>query len=142
MRRSSSLLALVISGLGVACTETPPPKSAAVTPIVTCNSPPDCAAAVSRDPADPHLRVKWALRLEEAGKATMAAREFRAAIRLVDDEDDPIDEAASGLMRLGDSSGCVAELDAQIENAQKVPALANALRRAREKCVEAARKAD
>lgn len=70
----------------------------------------------------------------------MAAREFRAAIRLVDDEADPIDEAASGLMRLGDPAGCVAELDAQIEGAQKQPALANALRRAREKCASAAAK--
>jgi len=69
----------------------------------------------------------------------MAAREFRAAIRLATDEVAPIDEAANGLMRLGDPSGCVAELDAQIEGAQKAPALATVLRRARERCAEAAK---
>lgn len=136
----SLVLASVVGGLACSSTSQQSPQHAA-RPTVTCTSSEDCAAAVSRDPADPNLRVKWALTLEEAGKAAMAAREFRAAIRLATDDDDPIEDAASGLMRLGDPAGCVAELDAQLASATRAPALASALRRARERCAKAAERA-
>lgn len=70
----------------------------------------------------------------------MAAREFRAVIRLATDAEAPVDDAADGLVRLGDPAGCVQELDGQLASAERVPTLANALRRARERCAEAAKK--
>lgn len=136
----SLVVASLVGGLACSPTSQQAPQHAA-RPIQTCTSSDDCAVAVSRNPGDPNLRVKWALTLEEAGKAAMAAREFRAAIRLVTDDDDPIEDAASGLMRLGDPAGCVAELDAQLSSAGKDAALAGALRRARERCAKAAERA-
>lgn len=140
MRVSSSLFALLFAGSGVACaTEGPPPVSP-TRAIATCGSEEDCAHAVANDPTDPHLRLRWAATLEEASKATMAAREFRGVIRLADDESDPIEEAARGLIRLGDPQGCLAVIDEQLGGATRNPGLANVLQRARQQCAAAAKK--
>lgn len=135
MRRAVALVFVLFA----ACASPPRPAPVASAGS-TCSSVEACAAEVSRDPTDPHLRVRWGRALEEAGRASAAAREFRAAIRLATDPVAAIDEAAEGLMRLGDAPGCVAELDVQLAGAHKVPALALALRRARERCAEAAKK--
>jgi hypothetical protein len=105
----------------------------------TCTSLDDCAAEVARDPSNPQLRVRWGRELEIAGRAAAAAREFRAAIRLAVDPTAPIDDAAAGLVRLGDPAGCVTELDSQLANASHMPTLANKIREARERCARAVR---
>ncbi len=135
-------LAAVVIGLLIGCTEqqtAPPPKTIAA-PL--CNTIESCGADVAEQPDDPHLRVRYGRMLETAGRATAAAREFRAAIRLAVDGLAPVDDAAEGLLRLGDPVGCVAELDGQLASAERVPALATALRRARARCDEAAKKLD
>lgn len=134
-------LAVVVVGLLVACAEqktAPPPRAAASAPL--CNSIETCGAEVAEQPDDPHRRVRYARMLETAGRATAAAREFRAAIRLAVDGLAPVDDAAAGLVRLGDPQGCVAELDGQLASAERVPGLASALRRARALCEDAAKK--
>jgi predicted Zn-dependent protease len=135
-----SIAVVVTVGLLVACTpeRTAPPPRVAAAPL--CNSIEACGADVAEQPDDPHLRVRYGRLLETAGRATAAAKEFRAAIRLAVDGLAPVDDAAEGLLRLGDPVGCVAELDGQLASAERIPALATALRRARARCEEAAKK--
>jgi hypothetical protein len=121
----------------VACGSTSKPAEAPASAMSSCNSVDDCAAEVARDPADPRLRIRWAKSLETAGRAAMAAREFRAAIRLATDAEAPVDDAAEGLVRLGDPAGCVSELDGQLASAERMPTLAAVLRRARARCAAA-----
>ena len=107
--------------------------------IATCEGTEGCRAAVALAPADPHLRVLWGRELEEASMATMAAREFRGALRLAQDPSDPVDEAARGLIRLGDAAGCVSLLDEQLAG-QRSEAFVGVLRQARRRCEDAAQK--
>lgn len=121
----------------------PESKSAAPARVATapvCASIEACGADVAEQPDDPHLRVRYGRMLEQAGRATAAAKEFRAAIRLAVDGLAPVDDAAEGLLRLGDPVGCLSELDTQLASAERVPALATSLRRARVRCEEAAKK--
>lgn len=129
----------VVSVVLVACGSAARPAGAPVAATSACSSVEDCAAEVARDPADPRLRIRWARSLETAGRAAMAAREFRAAIRLATDEHAPVDDAAEGLVRLGDPVGCVSELDGQLASADRMPTLAAALRRARARCAAASK---
>lgn len=140
-RHQTCMRAIVLcaAALLFGCASSSPNVTAPVA-SATCNSVDDCAAEVARDPTDPRLRVRWGRALETAGRAAAAAREFRAAIRLAVDPAAPIDDAAEGLLRLGDPSGCVSELDTQLASADHMPTLAAVLRRARERCAEAARK--
>ncbi len=136
-----SLAVVALGGVFVACAPDPKPAprtaSASASPCTTIET---CGAEVANQPDDPHLRVRYARLLETAGRASAAAKEFRAAIRLAVDGLAPIDDAAEGLVRLGDPASCVAELDGQLASAERVPALATALRRARARCEEAAKK--
>lgn len=114
-------------------------RPAEVPAATTCTSLDDCAAEVARDPGNPRLRMRWGRELELAGRAAAAAREFRAAIRLAADPSAPVEDAAAGLVRLGDPAGCVSELDTQLANASSMPVLAEKLRVARERCARAAK---
>lgn len=106
----------------------------------TCKSADDCAAEVARDPGNARLRVRWGRILETDGRAAAAAREFRAAIRLAVEPTAPVEDAAEGLLRLGDAVGCVTELETQLPNASHMPTLAAAMRRARDRCADVAKK--
>jgi len=124
----------------MACTSEPRTAAPQVASAPLCATIEACGADVAHQPDDPHLRVRYGRLLEKEGRATAAAREFRAAIRLAVDGLAPVDDAADGLVRLGDPVGCLAELDGQLASAERVPALASALRRARVRCEEAAKK--
>jgi predicted Zn-dependent protease len=134
------LAVVVLFGSLLACAEqkTATPPRVASAPL--CNSIAECSAEVAEQPDDPHLRVRYARLLETAGRASAAAKEFRAAIRLAVDGLAPVDDAAEGLVRLGDPMSCLAELDGQLASAQRVPALQTALLRARATCEQAAKK--
>ncbi len=79
-----------------------------------CGSPDQCAEEVGRYPTDPRLRTQYARVLTRSGRLGAAAKEYRAAMKLSDDDPSVIEEAARGLATLGDPDGCLAELDAMV----------------------------
>jgi len=88
-----------------------PPSTARTSADWICGSIEQCAGDLNRYPADPKLRNQYARVLTKSGRLGAAAKEYRAALKLADDDPSVIEDAAKGLATLGDADGCLAELD-------------------------------